>query len=47
MSTDVHSRARIWRKAIGERAMAVADLLAGVGMLAFGGALAYATARER
>jgi putative LysE/RhtB family amino acid efflux pump len=41
------SATAIARRAIGERAMALADLLAGLGMLAFGGALAYAIARER
>jgi putative LysE/RhtB family amino acid efflux pump len=35
------------RRAIGERAMVLVDLLAGLGMLAFGGALAYTTVSER
>ena len=34
-------------RAIGERALRLADAFAGLGMLGFGGALAYASARER
>jgi putative LysE/RhtB family amino acid efflux pump len=34
------------RRAIGPRIARVADLVAGVGLIGFGGALAYATARE-
>jgi len=37
----------VLRRAAGERAMRIADGLAGLGMLGFGGALAYSTVREQ
>ena len=35
------------RRALGERAMRVADVLAGLGLVSFGGALLYASAHDR
>jgi putative LysE/RhtB family amino acid efflux pump len=35
------------RRAVGERALTIADVCAGVGMLGFGGALAFGALRER
>jgi putative LysE/RhtB family amino acid efflux pump len=35
------------RHAIGDRALRIADVVAGLGLLGFGGALAYATAHDR
>jgi putative LysE/RhtB family amino acid efflux pump len=41
------SLAAVLRSAVGERALRLADVLAGLGMLGYGGALAFASARER
>jgi len=35
------------RRAVGERAMRIADIVAGLGLIGFGGALAWATVHER
>jgi hypothetical protein len=35
------------RRTVGDRAVRIADAVAGVGLLAFGGALAYSTLQDR
>jgi hypothetical protein len=35
------------RRAIGERAIRLADTVAGIGLIGFGGALAYGVAQDR
>ncbi len=44
--TLLASGTAIARRAVGERAMRIADSLAGAGLIAFGGALAYGATRE-
>ncbi len=45
--TVLASGVAVARRGLGARAVRLADSFAGLGMLGFGGALAYATARER
>ena len=45
--TILASGTAVVRRAAGDRATRVADVVAGLGLVAFGGALAYGTARDR